>query len=74
MYNIKLYSTHCGHCQGIAMMLKKKDLPYEEIYLDPTDPKQVQKIADLGFRSAPVLVVDDKVMGYEEAGNWIRGL
>ena len=29
--NIKLYSTHCAHCQGIAMMLKSKKLSYEEI-------------------------------------------
>lgn len=71
--NIKLYSTHCGHCQTIALLLKKKNLSYEEVYIDPTKPEEVKIIADMGLRSAPALVVDGKVMDFVTAGNWLRG-
>lgn len=71
--NIKLYSTHCGHCQTIALLLKKKNLSYEEIYVDPTKPEEVQIIANLGLNSAPALVVDGKVMDYRTAFDWLRG-
>lgn len=50
-------------------MLKKKNIQYEEVYVNPDDP---QVIMDMGFHTAPILVVDDKPMCYEDARNWIK--
>lgn len=69
---VVLYSTHCGHCKALAMLLSKKNIAYEEVYVDPDKPEEVQKIKDLGLLSAPALVVDGKVMAYPAAVNWVK--
>lgn len=66
---IVLYSTHCNQCKVVELMLKKKNIQYEEVYVNPDDP---QVIMDMGFHTAPILVVDDKPMCYEDARNWIK--
>ena len=48
---VKLYTTHCPMCKGVEAMLKNKNIAYDEI--EGEDP-----IREMGFRSAPVLVVD----------------
>ena len=66
---IVLYSTHCNQCKVIGLMLKKKNIEYEEVYVDPENP---QVIKDLGFHTAPILVVDGTPMPYDNARNWIK--
>ena len=70
--DIKLYSTHCPHCRTVAMMLDKKNISYEEIYIDPSKPEAVKIMVDMGLRGAPGLVVGDKVMEFTEALRWIK--
>lgn len=69
---ITLFSTHCSHCRVVSMKLDRKGIKYEEIYIDPQDPKAVQTMTDMGLQSAPGLVVDGKVMGFTEALSWIK--
>ena len=70
---IVFYSTHCPHCRAVEIMLKKKNIQYEEIYIDPNKPEEVQVMLDLGLQSAPGLVVNGQVMDYNQALSWIRG-
>ena len=69
MDNIVLYSTHCNQCKVVELMLKKKNIKYEEVYVDPEDPKA---ILDMGFHTAPILVVNGNAMSYEDARKWIK--
>ena len=62
---ITLYTTHCPQCRGVEMQLKAKKLSYEEC----TDE---EKMAELGFKSAPVLVVDDEVLKGKEIYEFLR--
>lgn len=72
MEKVVLYSTHCSHCKAVAMLLDKKHIEYEEHYIDPSKPEEVQIMLDMGLKSAPGLVVGEKVMSYTEAIQWIR--
>lgn len=56
--NIKLYTIGCPQCKAVEMQLKKKNIVYEEI-------RDENKMIELGFKTAPVLVADDVV--YEGA-------
>ena len=69
---IVFYSTHCAHCRAVELMLKKKNIQYKEIYINPEKPEEVQVMLDMGLQSAPGLVVDGEVMDYNQALNWIR--
>ena len=73
MDDIKLYSTHCPHCRAVELMLKKKNIKYTEVYIDPNDPGAVKQMTDMGLNTAPGLVVNGKVMDYTQALSWIRG-
>lgn len=72
MDKIILYSTHCSHCKVVTMMLQKKNIQYEEVYINPDKPEEVQIMLDMGLKSAPGLVVNGKVMNFTEAVNWIK--
>ena len=72
MDKIILYSTHCGHCRMITLMLQKKNIEFEEVYIDPDNPEEVKIMLDMGFKSAPGLVVGDTKMNFEEAKRWIQ--
>lgn len=73
MEKVILYSTHCPHCRGLEIMLKKKEIQYEEVFIDINDASSVKIMLDLGFTSAPGLVVGDTKMDYNQALEWIRG-
>lgn len=67
-----LYSTHCAHCRTLTMLLNKKNIKYEEIYINPDDPQAIQIMLDLGFKGAPGLLVDDRAMDYSTAVQWVK--
>ena len=69
---VTLYSTHCSHCKVVTMMLQKKNIEYEEVYINPDKPEEIQVMLDMGLKSAPGLVVNGKVMNFTEAVNWIK--
>ena len=65
MSNIILYTTHCPKCEILEEKLNNKNIEYGIC----TDVKIMLK---KGFRSAPMLEVDGKIMTFLEANNWIR--
>ena len=72
MDDIKLYSTHCARCRVVTLMLNKKNIKYEEVYVNPDKPEEIQVMLDMGLKSAPGLVVNGKVMDFNEAVSWIK--
>jgi len=61
---VKLYTTHCPKCRVIETKLMQKNIAYTEI----TDKEEMIK---RGFKSAPVLEVDDKILNFGDANRWI---
>lgn len=62
--SIMLYTTHCPKCKVLAKKLDKKKVKYEVC-------DNMKDIIALGFTSAPILVVDEKEMLFEEAVKWV---
>ena len=65
MDKLIFFSTHCPKCKALEMLLKKKNIEYEE-------HNDVQEMLKLGLQSAPGLMVDGKVMNFPEAMSWIK--
>lgn len=61
---IKLYTTHCPKCKVIEKKLAQKGIKYTEV----TDKDEM---INRGFKSAPVLEVDDKILNFGDANRWI---
>ena len=62
--NVVLHTTHCPACRVLEQKLQAKNIPFE-VDEDP------DHIIELGFMTAPVLVVDGKAMAVGEANKWI---
>lgn len=70
MDNIRLYSTHCPKCRVIEKKLEQANIKYELI--DAKDnPKIIEELSALGVRQMPILMVDDKILGFSEIIKWI---
>lgn len=63
--DVILYSTNCPKCKVLESKLNKKGINFTII----TD---VQEMCNLGMMSAPNLKVDEKIMSFKEAVNWIN--
>ncbi|WP_455717505.1 hypothetical protein [Anaerosporobacter sp.] len=63
--SITLYSNHCPQCRYLEKLLK--DLNYEYKEVNDLDIMQSK-----GFMSMPMLEVDDNVMNFASALNWIK--
>ena len=61
---VTLYTTHCPKCRVIEKKLAQKGIKYSEV----TD---VEEMTSRGFKSAPVLEVDNKVYNFGDANRWI---
>lgn len=61
---IILYSTHCPKCTILEKKLKDKGVTYDEV-------NDVDYMVKLGFTEVPMLVVNDRIMGFNEAVKWI---
>lgn len=62
---ITLFSTKCPKCLVLEAKLNQKQIEYEEI-------NDVDEIIKLGYKSAPLLKVDDKIMLFKEALDWVN--
>ncbi len=73
--DIKIYTTsYCGYCTQAKALLKREDLPFEEINLD-NDPELRQKLSaeNGGYRTVPMIFINGKfVGGYSELLQWQR--
>lgn len=65
MSKVILYTTHCPKCKVLEAKLRQAHIEYETV----TDENVMIK---KGFMEAPKLEVDEKVMGFGEAINWLK--
>ena len=65
MNKIILYTTNCPKCEILKEKLDTKNITYEIC----TD---IKEMVAKGFRSAPILEVDDVAFTYLDAINWIK--
>ena len=62
---VVFYTIGCPQCLLVERKLTEKWIPYDE-------KNDIEEMISLGFKHAPILVVDDKVMGVKDALNWIK--
>lgn len=63
--DVTLYSTGCPRCKVLKAKLGKKGIDYKEV----TDLDTMTK---LGMKSAPALCVNDELMDFKKANDWIN--
>lgn len=67
MDEIIFYTIHCPNCNTLKRMLDAKGVKYTTV----TDVAQMRA---LGMESAPGLMVNGKLMNFNEARKWVREL
>ena len=60
-----LYSTRCPKCRVLKTKLDKKNINYIE-------NNDVEEMLELGFDLLPILKVDNDIMNFTEANDWIN--
>lgn len=64
---VTFYSNDCPRCKILQQKLDEKGVMYEKV-------SDVEIMKQKGFMSVPMLEVDEKIMTYLEAINWIKGM
>ena len=67
MDNITLYTTNCPKCQILKEKLDAKNVQYSIC-------EDTQKMLSLGFKSAPMLQINEETLTFSEAVKWINNL
>lgn len=62
-----LYTTNCPKCRVLETKLKQKNIEF-----DVVDDENI--MIEKGFMEAPMFEVDEKIMGFPEAINWINNV
>ena len=62
---ITLYTTHCAQCVVLERKLAQKGIKYTEV-------EDIIEMNNLGILSVPCLKVDDKLMKFKEAVEWVN--
>lgn len=62
---IVLYSNGCPKCNVLKSKLDEKNIKYEIC-------SDIDIMFGKGFKSVPMLEVDNKIMNYIESLNWIK--
>jgi len=60
-----LYTTNCPKCKILESKLQNKNIEYEKC-------DDIKIMIEKSFMSAPILEVDDKIMNYLEAVEWVK--
>lgn len=63
--SVVLYSTKCPRCCVLEKKLKQKNIEYEEI-------NDVEIMQNKGIVSVPVLEVDEVLMDFSKANQWVN--
>ena len=61
---ITLYTTHCPRCKVLKAKLDSENINYEVV-------EGEEAIREKGFVTTPLLEVDDKILTFAEAMQWI---
>ena len=62
---ITLYTTHCPRCKVLKAKLDGENIDYEVV-------EGEEAIREKGFVATPLLEVDDKVLTFAEAMQWVN--
>lgn len=62
---ITLYSTHCPRCRILEEKLDDKGIEYTIV----TD---IEEMSKLNIMSVPVLKINDKLLPFKEANDWVN--
>ena len=62
---ITLYSNHCPRCRVLETKLAQKSIKFNVV----TD---INKMESLGIQSVPILEVDDKLLNFTDAIDWVN--
>lgn len=64
---VQIYTKNrCPNCEASKRLMKKLGIDYKEIPIETT-PGALEKILDMGFQAAPVIITDnDKWAGMNE--------
>ena len=65
METITLYSTGCPQCSTLKRKLDAAGIQYEVV-------SDQQVMMDLGFKTAPMLQVNDTYLNFSEAIKWLK--
>lgn len=63
--NIILYSTECPKCKILKQKLDEANITYIVC-------SDIEIIKNKGFRSVPMVEINNKIMNYLECINWIK--
>lgn len=66
MSKVIFYTTSCPRCKVLEAKLKGANIEYAE-------NNDVDLMLSKGLQAAPALEVDDKIMNFREAVEWING-
>ena len=72
MEKVILYSTHCPKCKVLSKKLSLKEISFNEIDCRENN-EVISMLSEKGFRSMPVLQVDDKFYNFSQSIQWIGG-
>lgn len=64
--NIILYTIDCPKCLILEQKLKDKNIEYKTF-------KDKHKMIEMGFVQMPILEVDEELMTFREAVEWLKG-
>ena len=62
-----LYSTHCPKCNVLEKKLNSKNIQYTII-------DDIEQLKKCNIDAVPVLKVDDKLLNFKEATNYINNI
>lgn len=62
---VTFYSNDCPRCNILQQKLDEKGVMYEKV-------SDVEIMKQKGFMSVPMLEVDENIMNYLEAINWVK--
>lgn len=62
---IILYTIDCPKCKVLERKLEEKNIQYEIC-------KDTNIMAEKGYMYLPILEIDDKVLNFKEAVDWIK--
>lgn len=65
MSKLVMYTTHCPKCMILEKKLKAKGLVYDTC-------EDVGIMTDMGIQFTPMLAVDDKLLSFNEAVQYIN--
>ena len=62
---IIMYTTNCPKCKVLEMKLNQKNIHYEKC-------DDIEKMSAIGLRSAPALLIDNELLDFVQAINWVN--